>query len=124
MADSMRSEPEKYTWRQGKFEISVSRDGDQWRVQSTSSGRLFGPRQVLYDARHRMAKHAAWDVMACVIRTTSDEDEGVRVGRSAARWMRDIGSERLSRSRIALVARRRCLNCPKSKRAAGSSSGN
>jgi len=92
MAESMRSEVDQFSWRQGKFELTVNRDGDHWRVLTTSSGRLFGPRQVLYDARHRFAKHAAWDVMACVIRTTSSEEEGVRAGRSAARWMRDAGS--------------------------------
>ena len=33
-------------------------------------------------------QHAAWDVMARVIRACRDEEEGLRVGRSAAQWLR------------------------------------
>jgi hypothetical protein len=77
----------QYVWRQGRIEISAQREGDAWLVRSTSVGRLFGPREVLYEGTHKQVKHAAWNVMACVIRATRDEDEGVRAGREAARWM-------------------------------------
>jgi hypothetical protein len=87
LADSERSSASRFVWRKDRFEIVVERDGENWHVSSTSSGRLFGPREVLYDARHKQAKHAAWDVMACVIRASRDEDEGVTAGRDAAKWM-------------------------------------
>ena len=67
VAESQRPEPQ-YVWRHSRIEITVDRQGDQWRVISSTSGRLFGPRQTLYVALHRQAKHAAWDVMACAIR--------------------------------------------------------
>jgi hypothetical protein len=82
-----RETTSRYVWRKDRFEIVVERDGESWHVSSTSSGRLFGPREVLYEARHRQAKHAAWDVMACVIRASRNEDEGVNAGRDAAKWM-------------------------------------
>jgi hypothetical protein len=85
--DSHRDAASRYVWRKERYEIVVERDGESWHVSSTSSGRLFGPREVLYEARHRQAKHAAWDVMACVIRASRNEDEGVNAGRDAAKWM-------------------------------------
>lgn len=87
MTDSDREIHPQYIWRQGRIEVVAERDGEGWRVRSTSAGRLFGPREVLYEGRHKLAKHAAWDVMACVIRATRNEDEGVNAGREAARWM-------------------------------------
>ena len=89
LADSERVTGLQYLWRQGRFEVVVERQGDGWKVVSTTIGRLFGPRQVLYEASHKAAKHAAWDVMACVIRASRNEDEGVNAGREAARWMRE-----------------------------------
>ena len=80
-----------FVWRQGRSEVSLERDGNAWRVVYTSNGRLLGPRQVLHDARHRRANHAAWDVMARVIRASRDEEEGLRVATRAAQWMRGIG---------------------------------
>lgn len=77
----------QYVWRYGRIEVVVQRDGDQWHVVSTSTGKLFGPKQVLHEARHKQMRHAAWDVMACAIRATSDEDQGVAAGKAAARWM-------------------------------------
>ena len=87
LADSERVTAVQYVWRQGRVEVVVERQGDGWKVVSTTVGRLFGPRQVLYEATHKYAKHAAWDVMACVIRASKNEDEGVSAGREAARWM-------------------------------------
>jgi hypothetical protein len=87
LTDLDKNHGTRYVWRKDRFEIVVEREGESWYVSSTSSGRLFGPREVLYEARHRQAKHAAWDVMACVIRASRDEDEGVSAGRDAAKWM-------------------------------------
>ena len=85
LADSERVTALQYLWRQGRVEVVVERQGEGWKVVSTTIGRLFGPRQVLYEANHKFAKHAAWDVMACVIRASRNEDEGVNAGREAAR---------------------------------------
>lgn len=82
------TEPQ-FIWRQGRIEVTVERRGDHWYVHSSTVGRLFGPRQTIYEAEHKLAKHAAWDVMACVIRASSNENEGVNEGRKAARWMVD-----------------------------------
>jgi hypothetical protein len=49
---------------------------------------LLGPRQVLYQGRHRDATYAAWDVMARVVLASRDEDEGLRAGQSAAQWIK------------------------------------
>lgn len=91
VTDSDRDSTAQYVWRSGRIEVVVRRDGDTWRVCSTSTGRLFGPREVLYEARHKQAKHAAWDFMACVIRASKDEDAGVNAAREAARWMVNHG---------------------------------
>ena len=80
-----------FVWRQGRAEVRLAREGSAWMVVYTAAGRLMGPRQVIYQARHRRADHAAWDMMARVIRACRDEDEGLRVGRSAAQWMRTAG---------------------------------
>src|SRR3954449_534072 len=72
--------------RHGRVEVMVERSGDSWKVQTTTAGRLFGPPQVIFEAKHRDAKHAAWDVMACVIRASRNEDAGVNAGREVARW--------------------------------------
>lgn len=77
-----------FVWREGRAEVSVLRDGDAWNVVHTSTGRLLGPRLILYSERHKDAKHAAWDVMARVIRVSSDEDKGLQIARSAVKWMR------------------------------------
>ncbi len=87
LADSERVTDVQFSWKQGRVEVVVERQADGWKVVSTTIGRLFGPRQVLYEASHKFAKHAAWDVMACVIRASKNEDEGVNAGREAARWM-------------------------------------
>jgi hypothetical protein len=80
-----------FVWRQGGSEVLLYWEGDGWSVKFAASGRLSGPRHVLYEARHKEAKHAAWDVMARVVRASSDEEQGLRVARSAAKWMRASG---------------------------------
>lgn len=82
------SSDESFVWRHGKLEVTLVREGESWQVVSTSAGRLLGPRYVVYSANHRQATHAAWDVMARVIRASRDEEEGLLAGRSAAQWMR------------------------------------
>lgn len=79
---------EAFVWRVGRGEVTLSRSGDVWAVIYTSIGRLLGPRQVLYEGKHRDPTYAAWDVMARVVLASRDEDEGLRAGRSAAQWLR------------------------------------
>ncbi len=91
MTDADQGEPEAFVWRHGRDEVKLMREGDSWTVMLTSTSRLLGPRMVVYQAKHSRMTLAAWDVMARVIRASRDEEEGVRVGRSAARWMRRQG---------------------------------
>lgn len=77
-----------FVWRHGRAEVTLSRAGDSWTVKYSSTTRLLGPRQVLYQHRHRDPTYAAWDVMARVVIASRDEDEGLRAGRSAARWIK------------------------------------
>lgn len=83
-----------FVWRVGRGEVTLSRAGDAWMVSYTSVGRLLGPRQLLYENRHRDPTHAAWDVMARVVLASRDEDEGLRAGRSAAQWLRAWPNQR------------------------------
>ena len=91
MGGTDRSEVNDFVWRQGRDEVRLSHHDDGWNVSYLANGKLLGPRQIIYEAKHKRATHAAWDVMARVIRVSRDEDEGVRVARSAARWMRAHG---------------------------------
>ncbi len=86
-----RGEANVFVWRHGRDEVRLAPDGDGWSVSYLAVGKLLGPRQLIYEAKHRRATHAAWDVMARVIRASRDEEEGVRVAQSAARWMRALG---------------------------------
>lgn len=79
---------DSFVWRVGRAEVTLADAGDGWTVSYTSVGRLLGPRQVLYQGRHRDATYAAWDVMARVVLASRDEDEGVRAGRSAVQWIK------------------------------------
>lgn len=90
-AERWRTE-EAFIWRHGRSEVRVNRDGENWTVVYTAVGRLLGPRQVLYEKHHQRATHAAWDVMARVIRASRDEAEAMRVAQEAARWMRTSAS--------------------------------
>lgn len=83
-----RHDDDQFAWRQGKHVVLVKRTGGSWQVMYLSQGRLLGPRTCVYEATHRQAKHAAWDVMARVINASHDEEEGIEVAVKAAQWMR------------------------------------
>ena len=72
----------------GRTRSGCTRAGDSWQVSFLTQGRLMGPRQTVYEAIHRQAKFAAWDVMAKVISVSHDEEIGVEVAVQAAQWMR------------------------------------
>lgn len=77
-----------FVWRQGRAEVTLAPAGDGWTVVYRSTTRLLGPRQTLYEKRHRDPTYAAWDVMARVVLASHNEDEGLRAGRSAAQWIK------------------------------------
>lgn len=88
--DQIDEAASEFVWRQGRDQISLSRSGQSWRVSYLTSGRLLGPRQCVYEATHKTAKFAAWDVMARVINACHDEDAGLQVALRAAQWMRRL----------------------------------
>ena len=77
-----------FTWKYGRADVTLTWEGDHWRVAHAADGRLLGPRQTLYEARHRRSDIAVWDVMARVIHACRDEAVGLDIAREAARWMR------------------------------------
>lgn len=86
--DRIDDATQEFMWRHGRDLITLTRAGESWQVSYLTSGRLLGPRQCVYQASHRTAKFAAWDVMARVINASRDEDEGLQVALRAAQWMR------------------------------------
>lgn len=79
---------EHFSWKQGKYVVLVRRTGSSWQVRCLTQGRLLGPRTCVYEATHRLAKYAAWDVMARVISASHDEEVGIEAAVQAAQWMR------------------------------------
>ena len=66
-------------WRQGRDLVTLGRAGDSWIVSCLSQGKLIGPRQEkVYEAMHRQAKFAAWDVMAKVISVSHNETKALK----------------------------------------------
>lgn len=83
-----------FTWSTDRGVLTVSLEGDSWNVIYAAESLLSGPRRIVYEASHRQANRAVWDVLARVTKATHDDEEGVRVAQSAARWMRSIGKNR------------------------------
>ena len=90
MAEHTMEEENAFVWRHGRDIVRLKREGDSWAVSYLTVGRLMGPPRSVYEARHRSAKHAAWDMMARVINASRDEQEGVEAATMAAKWMRRI----------------------------------
>jgi hypothetical protein len=90
MAEHTAEEEDAFVWRRGRDVVRLKREGDGWFVSYQTVGRLMGPPRSIYEARHRIAKHAAWDMMARVINASRDEKEGVEAATMAAKWMRRI----------------------------------
>lgn len=82
-----RARGERFVAKYGRFEVTLRQERDGWLVEYTSSGRLLGPREVIYSAHHTIAQHAAWDLLCRVIRATDSEQEGLSAMRAAIRWM-------------------------------------
>jgi hypothetical protein len=90
MAEHTAEEKDAFVWRRGRDVVRLKREGDGWLVSYQTVGRLLGPQRSVYEARHRIAKHAAWDMMARVINASRDEQEGVEAATMAAKWMRRV----------------------------------
>lgn len=90
MAEHTSEEDDTFVWRSGRDVVLVRREGNGWYVCYQTAGKLLGPQRRVYEARHQVAKHAAWDMMARVINVSNNEQEGVEAASMAAKWMRRI----------------------------------
>ncbi|CAN5265530.1 hypothetical protein BH24CHL2_BH24CHL2_0410 [soil metagenome] len=90
MAEYTNVEGDAFIWRRGRDSVILRQQSEGWHVCYRTTGRLLGPPRCVYEAHHRIAKHAAWDMMARVINVSRDEHEGVEAARMAARWMRQM----------------------------------
>lgn len=86
---SSRPTEADFVSKHGRYQIRLFPVGEKWVVEYTSSGRLFGPREVIYTGHHSEVRHAAWDVMCRVIRATDNEQTGIEVGRLAMGWLQN-----------------------------------
>ncbi len=93
MGDDPVSASDRFVWSTDRYRLAIWLEEDQWTIQHTAPNPLLGP-LVISEAKHRQAKQAVWDVMTRVTKATRDDEEGVRVASSAARWMRQIGESR------------------------------
>lgn len=84
------SSNDRFVWSTDRYRLTIWLDKDQWMIQHTAPNPLLGP-LVISEAKHSQAKQAAWEVMTRVTKATKDDEEGVRVATSAARWMRERG---------------------------------
>lgn len=84
---------DRFVWSTERHRLTIWLEADEWWIQHTAPNPLMGP-VVISEARHRQAKQAVWDVLSRVTKATRDDEEGVRVASSAARWMRQIGESR------------------------------
>ncbi|MGH2548312.1 MAG: hypothetical protein ACRDHN_02930 [Thermomicrobiales bacterium] len=79
---------DRFIWRFGDTEVSVTWESPSWVVRLYAHSRLGGPNALVSKRDFQQPTHAAFAIMTHVQRITLSEDEGVSQGRSAARWMR------------------------------------
>lgn len=84
---------DRFVWSTDRYRLTIWREENQWMVQHTAPNPLLGP-LVISEAKHSQAKQAVWEVMTRVTKATRNDEEGVRVASSAARWMREMGENR------------------------------
>lgn len=89
MADGTDAGIETFSWQCGRSTVQLAWLDGAWTVLLIAPCRLSGPPQVLYQASHANPLHAAWDLQVRVGHASRDEDEAVRAGCSAARWLRE-----------------------------------
>ena len=93
MGEDPGSSSDRFVWSTDRYRLTIWLDEDQWTIQHTAPNPLLGP-LVVSEAKHRQAKQAVWEVMTRVTKATRNDEEGVRVATSAARWMRQMGEDR------------------------------
>lgn len=98
MTGEALSDLQQFIWKQGRDVVVLIKEEDAWKVSYSTDSKLLGPRRLVYQASHRVAKHAAWDVMARVISASHNEDEGLRAAKQAAQWMRRVEAARTARA--------------------------
>jgi hypothetical protein len=91
VAEDAGSSTDRFVWSTDRYRLIIWLDGGQWAVQHSSPNPLLGP-MLVFEARHKRAKEAVWEVLTRVTRVTRDDQEGVRVASSAARWIREYGA--------------------------------
>jgi hypothetical protein len=95
VAEDAGSSTDRFVWSTDRYRLIIWLDQGQWAVQHSSPSPLLGP-MLVSEARHKQAKEAVWEVLTRVTKATRDDDEGVRVATSAARWIREFGESHLS----------------------------
>lgn len=93
MDEEAGSSNDRFVWSTDRCRLTIWLEENQWMIRLTSPNPLLGP-LVVSEAKHSQAKQAAWDVLTRVTKATRDDEEGVRVASSAARWMRQLGQAR------------------------------
>ncbi len=90
MSDHPEHDANRFFWRFGETEVTVTWEAPSWVVKLHATSRLAGPNALVSRREFQQATHAAFAVMTHVSRVTYSDDEGVVQGRRAARWMRDL----------------------------------
>jgi hypothetical protein len=90
VSDHPEHEANRFFWRFGETEVTVTWEPPSWVVKLHATSRLAGPNALVSRREYQLATHAAYAVMTHVSRVTYSDDEGVEQRRRAARWMRDL----------------------------------
>ena len=78
-----------FVWECGSAVISLVWEESSWMVRMERPSRLLGsPRTMMHQQSHLDPRFAAFDVHARVVLVSGDDEEGVRAGCAAARWLR------------------------------------
>ena len=92
VSDHPEPDTNRFFWRFGETEVTVTWEPPSWVVKLHATSRLAGPNALVSRREYQQATHAAFAVMTHVSRVTYSDDEGVAQGRRAARWMRDLSA--------------------------------
>jgi len=77
-----------FRWQYQDTRVEVHLQGSAWIVALYGYSRLGGPNQLISKKDYASPQHAAVAVMTHVRRITMSDDEGVRQGKAAGRWMK------------------------------------
>lgn len=77
-----------FRWDFQDTRVEVHLQSGSWVVTLFGYSRLGGPNQLINRREYASPQHAAVAVMTHVRRITTSDDEGVRQGKAAGRWMK------------------------------------